>query len=175
MSTEKGYIHIYTGEGKGKTTAAFGLALRAAGHGWRVFIGQFMKGRTYGEVQALRNHSLITVEQFSDDHCLIRKSEVTPERIARARKGLNRCRTILSSGGYRMLIMDEAVVAIWFGLLSEGEVLEMLEGRPAEVEIVLTGRYASAALLEQADIATEMRCLRHYYSQGVTAREGIER
>lgn len=174
MAGEKGFIHIYTGDGKGKTTAAFGLALRAAGHGWRVYAGQFMKGRVYGELVALKDISAITVEPFGDEDCLIRRADVTPRHIAGAESGLRRCREALHCGRFEMVILDEVLVAIWFGLLPEEEVRDLLSGRPPGIEIVLTGRYASPSLIEMADVVTEMRSIKHYYERGVTAREGIE-
>ena len=174
----KGYVQVYTGDGKGKTTAALGLALRATGHGMRTYIGQFMKGQHYGELDALRDHPLITVEQYGDVRC-IRREEVTPEHVAQARRGLERARQAmlgLSPGGrYDVVVLDEVNVSIWFGLLMVEEVLAFLDERPAHVEVILTGRRAPQELIERADLVTEMRQVKHYYQQGVAARKGIER
>jgi cob(I)alamin adenosyltransferase len=174
----KGYVQVYTGDGKGKTTAALGLALRATGHGMRTYIGQFMKGQHYGELDALRDHPLITVEQYGDVRC-IRREEVTPEHVAQARRGLERARQAmlgLSPGGrYDVVVLDEVNVSIWFGLLTVEEVLAFLDERPAHVEVILTGRRAPQELVERADLVTEMRQVKHYYQQGVAARKGIER
>jgi len=170
----QGYIQIYTGDGKGKTTAALGLALRASGHGMRTYIGQFMKGQPYGELDALRDHPHIIVEQYGDIRC-IRREEVTPAHIAQARRGLDRAREALLSGQYDIVVLDEVNVTVWFGLLTVKEVLAVLDERPAHVEIILTGRRAPQELIERADLVTEMREIKHYYQQGVPARKGIER
>ena len=170
----RGYVQVYTGDGKGKTTAALGLALRAAGHGMRTYVGQFMKGQHYGELEALRDHPLITIEQYGDVRC-IRREEVTAEHVAQARRGLERARQAMLSGQYHIVVLDEINVAIWFGLLGVEDVLSVLDERPAEVEVVLTGRRAPPELIERADLVTEMREVKHYYQRGVPAREGIER
>jgi cob(I)alamin adenosyltransferase len=170
----KGCIQIYTGDGKGKTTAALGLALRASGRGMRTYIGQFMKGQQYGELDALRDHPCITIEQYGDPRC-IRREEVTPEHVAQAHQGLERARTAMLSGAYDIVVLDEVNVAIWFGVLSVEEVLAFLDERPECVEMILTGRRAPQVLIDRADLVTEMREVKHYYARGVTAREGIER
>lgn len=170
----RGYVQVYTGDGKGKTTAALGLALRAAGHGMRTYIGQFMKGQHYGELDALRDHPHITIEQYGDPRC-IRHEEVTPEHVAQARRGLERARQAMLSREYAIVVLDEANVAIWFGLLEVGEVLGFLDERPETVEVVLTGRRAPEELIERADLVTEMRAVKHTYERGVGARKGIER
>ena len=169
-----GLVQVYTGDGKGKTTAALGLALRASGHGMRTYIGQFMKGQQYGELDALRDHSYVTIEQYGDVRC-IRREEVTPEHVAQARRGLERARGAMLSGRYDIVVLDEVNVAIWFGLLTVEEVLALLDEKPEDVELVLTGRRAPEALIERADLVTEMREVKHYYRQGVVARPGIER
>ncbi len=170
----QGYVQIYTGDGKGKTTAALGLALRATGHGMRTYIGQFMKGQPYGELDALRDHPLITIEQYGDVRC-IHREEVTPEHIAQAQRGLARARQAIQSGQYDIVVLDEVNVTVWFGLLTVEEVLAFLDERPARVEVILTGRRAPQELIERADLVTEMREVKHYYQQGVPARKGIER
>ena len=170
----KGYVQVYTGDGKGKTTAALGLALRASGHGMRTYIGQFMKGQHYGELEALREHLTITIEQYGDVRC-IRREEVAPEHVAQARRGLERAREAMLSGRYDIVVLDEVNMAIWFGLLTVEEVLAFLDQRPEHVEVILTGRRAPPELIGRADLVTEMREVKHYYQQGVLAREGIER
>lgn len=170
----QGRVQLYTGDGKGKTTAALGLALRAAGRGLHTYIGQFMKGQQYGELEALRDHPYITIEQYGSPRC-IHREEVTPQHIAEAQKGLQRAREVMLSGEYDIIVLDEVNVAIWFGVLSTEDVLVFLEERPEHVEIVLTGRRAPEALIDRADLVTEMREVKHYYQQGVTARPGIER
>jgi len=171
---QKGYVQVYTGDGKGKSTAALGLALRASGYGMRTYIGQFMKGQHYGELDALRDHPCITIEQYGDPRC-IRREEVTPEHVAQAHRGLERARAALISGRYDIVVLDEVNVTIWFGLLDVEEVLALLDQRPEQVEVILTGRRAPQELIERADLVTEMREVKHYYQQGVMARKGIER
>jgi len=172
----RGYVQVYTGDGKGKTTAALGLALRASGHGMRTYIGQFMKGQHYGELDALRDNPYITVEQYGDVRC-IRREEVTTEHVAQAHRGLERAREAMLGlrGQYDVVVLDEVNVAIWFGLLAVEEVLAFLDQRPEHVEVILTGRRAPQELIERADLVTEMREVKHYYQQGVVARRGIER
>ncbi len=170
----RGYVQVYTGDGKGKTTAALGLALRASGHGMRTYIGQFMKGQRYGELEALRDNPLITIEQYGDVRC-IHREEVTPEHVAQAQRGLERAREAMLSGRYDIVVLDEVNVSIWFGLLTVDSLLSFLDQRPEGVEVVLTGRRAPPELVERADLVTEMREVKHYYQQGVQARKGIER
>lgn len=174
MRLSKGYIQLYTGDGKGKTTAALGLALRAAGHGMRTYIGQFMKGQDYGELHALHAHPYITIEQYGGGRC-IRREEVTSEHIAQARRGLERAQEAMLSGEYDIIVLDEVNIALWFGLLMVEEVLAFLDRKPERVEVVLTGRRAPQELIARADLVTEMREVKHYYTQGVPARDGIER
>ena len=168
-----GYVHVYTGDGKGKTTAAIGLAIRAAGHDRRTYIGQFMKGRDYGELTALRHLPQITIRQYGDPKC-IRKEEVTATHVAHAEAGLEQARTAMLSGRYDIVVLDEVNVALWFGLLTEAAVLSLLDERPPAVELILTGRRAPRAILDRADLVTEMTEVRHYYSAGVLARKGME-
>jgi cob(I)alamin adenosyltransferase len=168
-----GCVQVYTGNGKGKTTAAVGLAVRAAGHGLRSYIGQFMKGQVYGELEALRDHPLITIEQYGDTRC-IRREDVNADDIARARRGLERAAEAMTSGRYEIVVLDEINVAGWFGLLSIEEVLTFLDQRPEHVELILTGRRAAAEVLERADLVTEMMEVKHYYQRGLQAREGME-
>ena len=170
----KGYVQVYTGDGKGKTTAALGLALRASGHGMRTYIGQFMKGQQYGELDALRDNPCITIEQYGDPRC-IRREEVTPEHVAQARRGLERARKAMLVGDYDIVVLDEANMALWFGLLALEEVLAFLDQKPEGVEVILTGRRAPQELIDRADLVTDMREVKHYYTQGVVARKGIER
>ncbi len=175
-SFNKGYIQIYTGNGKGKTTAALGLALRAAGHGLKTYIGQFLKGHPYGELEAAKKlGSMITIEQFGRKGFIHVTENPDEEDIARARRGLQRCRQAMLSGRYQVIILDEINVALYFKLLTEKEVLAFLDQKPQEVELVLTGRYAPASLIRRADLVTEMKEKKHYYQKGVRARQGIEK
>jgi cob(I)alamin adenosyltransferase len=170
----KGFVHVYTGDGKGKTSAALGLALRASGHRMRTYIGQFMKGTHYGELDALQGNPYITIEQYGDVRC-IRREQVTAEHIAQARKGLNKAKEAMLSSQYDIVVLDEVNIAIWFGLLTFEEVEAFLDERPEHVELILTGRRAPQELIERADLVTEMREVKHYFHKGVKARDGIER
>lgn len=172
----KGYIQVYTGNGKGKTSAALGLALRAAGHGLRVYIGQFLKGQQYGELSSLKCLSpYITLEQFGRKGFVHVTENPDDEDVTRARKGLKKCLRAMLSRKYGIIILDEVNVAVYFHVLSEKEVLSFLDQKPQDVEIVLTGRYAPSSFIKRADLVTEMREIRHYYHKGVKARQGIER
>ena len=174
--TFKGYIQVYTGAGKGKTTAALGLALRAAGYRQRVFIGQFLKGQRYGELFAAKKlGSLLTIEQFGRKGFIHVTENPDDEDIKRAKRGLERCRQVIRSRRYRIVILDEINVALHFHLLSEKEVHSVLDQKPEDVEVILTGRYAPASLIKRADLVTEMKEKKHYYSRGVRARPGIEK
>ena len=169
----RGYVHVYTGDGKGKTTAALGLALRAAGAGLRVFIAQFIKGRHYSELDALKRFDdLITLRQYGRG-CFIRRKP-TPEDVAAARTGLEAAREAVRGGGYDLVILDEANVAVDVGLFTAADLIGVIEARREGVELVLTGRAAAPEVLDRADLVTEMREVRHYYRQGVKARKGIE-
>ena len=171
---QKGYIQIYTGDGKGKTTAALGMAIRAAGHGKKTYIGQFMKGQHYGELTALRDHPYITIEQYGDVEC-VHREEITQKHIDQSHRGLERARRAMLSNQYDIVVLDEINVAIWFDLISTQEVLEFLNHRPENVEVVLTGRRAPEELIKVADLVSEVKEIKHYYNRGVKARNGIER
>ncbi len=168
-----GYIHLYTGNGKGKTTAALGLALRAAGAGKKVFIIQFVKGMHYAEIESLKRfESEIELKQYGRD-CFISHKPV-PEDIVLAKQGLAVAAEKISSGNYNMIILDETCIALHFKLFSINELLDVIKMRPASMEIVITGRYAPPELIEIADLVTEMKEIKHYYQKGIVARKGIE-
>jgi cob(I)alamin adenosyltransferase len=172
----KGYIQVYTGDGKGKTTAALGLALRAAGYKHKVYIGQFLKGQEYGELlSAKKLQPYITIEQFGRKGFIHVTKDPDEEDIKRARRGLKKCREAMLSRKYRIIVLDEINVAVDFNLLTEEEIHEFLDKRPEDVEIILTGRYAPPSFLKRADLVTEMKAKKHYYKKGVKAREGIEK
>jgi cob(I)alamin adenosyltransferase len=172
----KGYIQIYTGNGKGKTTAALGQALRAAGHGLKTFIGQFLKGSEYGELSAVKNLSpLITIEQFGRKGFVHVTKEPEAIDIKKAREGLDKCLEAMLSQKYTVIVLDEINVAIYFNLIMEKDVHALLDKKPEETEVILTGRYAPDSLIERADLVTEMKEIKHYFSSKVQAREGIER
>jgi cob(I)alamin adenosyltransferase len=173
LAEKKGYVQVYTGDGKGKTTAAIGLAVRAAGHSKRTFIGQFMKGMMYGELESLKDNWLIDIKQYGWVDC-IRKEQVNDTHIQITRNGLKECRERMLTGKYSLVILDEILVSQWFGLVSEDELLDFIEAKPEGVELVLTGRNASERILQKADLITEMKNIRHYYDDGLQARKGIE-
>jgi cob(I)alamin adenosyltransferase len=172
----KGYIQVYTGNGKGKTTAALGLALRAAGHGMRTYFGQFLKGQDYGELAAVQKLApLVTIEQFGRKGFIHVTENPEDEDIEMARSGLQKCLAAMLSRKYQIVILDEVNVALRFRLLTVKEVLAFLDRKPEDVEVVLTGRYAPAPLVKRADLVTEMKDRKHYYASGVRARQGIEK
>lgn len=172
---QKSCIQLYTGDGKGKTTAAFGLALRAAGRGKRVYIIQFLKGSETGEVCLCSKISdAITVEQFGlAEFYFPKKSNVLQHRAAAA-AGLARAYEILADASTDMLILDEIVGAVSLGLVTLDEIFLLIDAKCETVELVLTGRDAPDALIERCDLVTEMKEVKHYYQKGVAAREGIE-
>ncbi len=165
-------IQVYTGNGKGKTTAALGLALRAAGAGLKVYIVQFAKGRHCSELNSLKKIKNIKVENFGRT-CFV-KNTPHKEDIELARMGLDRVRKILNHKIYDVLILDEACVAVRLGLLALGDVLELIKNTPRQTELVITGRYAHQKILKAADLISQIRPLKHYFKKGVKARKGIE-
>ncbi len=174
MKNSQAKIQVYTGNGKGKTTAAIGLAIRAVGHDLKVFIGQFMKGSFYGELRTLEDIPNIDIVQFGSPDC-IRKEDVTEFHKKKAEEGLAYCHRAISSGEYDLVILDEINVTIWFELLALEDVLVIIKDKPNNVELVLTGRYAPQEIINIADLVTEMKEIKHYYSHGIEARDGIER
>ena len=168
-----GYVQIYTGDGKGKTTAALGLALRAWGHDRRVIVMQFMKADpTWGEIVALQRIG-IDVLQVGLDHWL-RKGKASAEDVAAAAAGFAKARQIVSSGLFDVVVLDEVWTAVFFDLVPLGDVLALMRDKPAPVELVMTGRRAPQEAIDAADLVTEMRPLKHYFDAGVQARPGIE-
>jgi len=167
-------IQVYTGDGKGKTTAALGQAMRALGHGMKVYMIQFMKGRTYGE--------LITAERYLPDFTVImsgrdefvKKGEPEEIDVRMAREGFERAKRVVEEGKHRMLILDEINVAMDYGLLPLQEVLDFLRSCPEDMEIVCTGRYAPQELMDMADLVSEVKEVKHHFQQGVKMRKGIE-
>ncbi len=170
----RGYTQVYTGNGKGKTTAAIGLAIRAAGAGLKVYIAQFIKMGDYSEIKALRRYTdLITVEQFGLGR--FTDGKPLPEDIAAAQKGLRHVKSILASQEYKVIILEEANVAAKFGLIRVQDLLGLIINKPYDTELVITGRYASPRVIESADLVTEMKPVKHYFEKGVPARVGIEK
>lgn len=169
----KGYVQVYTGDGKGKTTASIGLAVRALGAGLSVYIGQFIKAGRYSEIEALEKlEGHLLCRQYGRGCFLMREPE--EEDILLAKKGLNEAIEAMVSGVYQLIIMDEINVACSLGLLDGADLIRLMEKRPDGVELVLTGRGALPEVIERADLVTEMREIKHYYKMGVLARKGIE-
>jgi len=170
-----GYVQVYTGDGKGKTTSALGLAFRAAGRGLKSYVIHFMKGGlSYGEmVAAKRLEPEITVVQMGRETFVDRENPAI-EDVELARRGLELAKEVVMGGLYDLVILDEVNVALDYGLIKVEEVLQLIKDKPGHVELVLTGRAAPEGLMEAADLVTEMVERKHYYRRGITAREGIE-
>ncbi len=170
----KGYVQVYTGNGKGKTTAAIGLSIRAAGAGLSVYIAQFIKMGEYSEIKALKRFSdRITIEQYGFGRFVNRKP--SKKDIQVGRKGLERVKVVIASGQFDIVILEEANVAAEYGIISVEELVKLISTKPDGVELVITGRNASPQVIEIADLVTEMKVVKHYYEKGVKARVGIEK
>ncbi|MBN1629328.1 MAG: cob(I)yrinic acid a,c-diamide adenosyltransferase [Thermoleophilia bacterium] len=171
---KRGYVQIYTGDGKGKTTAAIGLAVRAAGAGLSVFIAQFIKQGRYSEIQALDDlGGRIDYRQYGRGRWIRGRS--SDDDIALAQQGLTEVRNIIRSEQYQVVILDEILMTTWLKMLDVQDLIDLIETKPERVELVLTGRCADPRLIERADLVTEMREVKHYYKRGVLARTGIEK
>lgn len=170
----KGFIQVYTGDGKGKTTAALGLSLRAAGAGLRVLIAQFIKRGEYSEIKSLKRYSdLITVAQFGKGRLIV--GTAPPECSELAHEGLECVKACIASGDYDVIVLEEANVAVTKGSLSVQDLLDLMASKPENVELVITGRNADPRIIEQADLVTEMKPIKHYFNRGIKARVGIEK
>lgn len=170
----KGYTQVYTGKGKGKTTASIGLIVRALGHRLKVYMGQFMKGQRYGELDTLEKLG-VTIERFGTENCIISPEHVTELDLAKAKEGYRKVEQILLSEKYDLVVLDEICVSTYFNLITKDEILHLMKIKPQETELVLTGRYAPKEVIQSADLVTEMKEIKHYYNCGVMARDGIER
>jgi len=168
-----GMVHVYTGNGKGKTTSAIGLAVRAVGAGLDVFIGQFVKGMEYSELNSLADIEGITVEQYGQNYFI--KGQPNKKDIESADYGLKKIKNILDSGKYDLVILDEANIATYYDLFKVDDLIDIIENRAKNVEVVITGRMANNKIIEYADLVTEMKEIKHYYQKGIIAREGIEK
>jgi cob(I)alamin adenosyltransferase len=170
----KGLVFVFTGNGKGKTTAAMGQVLRAVGHGLKVLVIQFMKGKKYGEVLAAEKYlPEVTIYQCGLDSFVMRGNPA-PVDVELAVQGLNIAKKALSSGEYNMVILDEINVALDFKLLSIDDVVEMIKNKAPSVDLILTGRYAPPEIIAVADTVSEVQEIKHHYSAGVKERAGIE-
>ncbi len=169
----KGYIQVYTGNGKGKTTAAFGLALRAIGAGKKVFFAQFVKGKTYSEIEAVEKFlPNITIKQYGLG-CFI-YNKPSQEDILAAQNGLSEVEKIIRSNKYDIVILDEANIAMFYNLFDATSLIKILKSKPENLEIIITGRYAPIELINIADLVTEMQEIKHYFTKSIEARKGIE-
>ncbi|MGI6486830.1 MAG: cob(I)yrinic acid a,c-diamide adenosyltransferase [Syntrophothermaceae bacterium] len=174
VKAKQGLVMVITGNGKGKTTSAFGQALRAVGQGYRVCIIQFMKGRKYGEVLAVERHLPgITIHQFGRDSFVMR-DDIASVDVELARQGLEKAKEVLGNGEYDLVILDEINAAVDFNLILEEELLDLVKTKPAELDLILTGRSAPGQLKEIADLVSEVIEIKHHYNAGVTERAGIE-
>lgn len=174
MGLKKGYIQIYTGNGKGKTTAAIGLAIRGVGAGLKVYIGQFIKQMEYSEISVLRNIDSVKLELYGTNGCIFHRP-VNETDMQGVTRGLKRTLEVLRSGEYDIVILDEFTIPLSLGMLSEEQVMEVLKAKPVKTELVITGRGAPKWLIDEADLVTDMEEVKHYYATGkVTSRKGIE-
>lgn len=169
-----GLVQVYTGDGKGKTTAALGQLFRAVGRGLNVYMAQFLKGQETGEVlAAARFIPQLIIRQFGLGRFIVGR-EPNPEELALARAGWEEIREVIASGQYDIVVLDEISHAVRVGLIEPEMVLRMLEERPGPVELILTGQDMPPSLLEAADLVTEMVAVKHPYDRGIPARKGIE-
>jgi cob(I)alamin adenosyltransferase len=171
--TRKGVLLVVTGTGKGKTTSAIGTALRALGNGFKVAVVQFMKGRIYGELIVLRDRLGVDVYQFGRN-AFVDPKNPDPRDLQLAREGLDKAWEIVRAGQHDLLILDEIIYVSSYGLLPEQEVLELARARPGWMDLILTGRGASAELIELADTVSDVKEIKHHYKKGIESRAGME-
>jgi cob(I)alamin adenosyltransferase len=172
---EKGLVQVYTGNGKGKTTAALGIALRAVGHKLKVLIIQFMKGNTeYGELESARKlFPNLTIKPVGRE-TFVSKSHPDPVDVRQAQKGFSLAKKAVENKEFDIVILDEINVAIDYGLIPLSDLLQLIDSKPETVELILTGRNAKPEIMDKADLVTEMIDRKHYYDKGISARKGIE-
>ena len=170
---KKGYIHVYTGPSKGKTTSALGLGLRAAGAGLKVHMVQFMKGRRYSELESIEKIPGFTFSQHGRDE-FVNKEKPEQIDIDMAQEGFNFAKKIMKEDKYDMIILDEINVAVDYNLIDLHDVMKLIEDKPEKLELVLTGRYAHPEIVRVADYVSEMLEIKHPYQQGVEARKGVD-
>lgn len=175
MTLDQGYIQVYTGNGKGKTTAAIGQAIRALGNGLKVHFVQFMKNYPYGELKVLENiHPNFTIKRYGTDDFVFKKMPPDEKLIAEMRNGLKDVEKMMLSGSRDIIILDEILVSVYFKIFNVQEIISFLKKKPKKVEIILTGRYCPEQIIRLADLITDMKEVKHYYQKGVSARTGIE-
>jgi cob(I)alamin adenosyltransferase len=171
----QGMIQVYTGNGKGKTTAALGLAFRAVGYSYKTYIIQFMKGNIeYGELETAKKLApYVTIKQMGRE-CFVRREKPDVKDIKLAHDAMELAQEVVLGGKYDIVVLDEINVAVEFGLVPKKDVLGLMDKRPVHVELILTGRYAAPEIIDRADLVTEMVEIKHYYQQGIRSRVGIE-
>jgi cob(I)alamin adenosyltransferase len=168
-----GYVHVYTGDGKGKTTAAIGAGIRALGANKKVCMIQFMKGQKTSEIETIDKLKNFDIFRFGSKN-FVDKNNITEEDIKLAENGLNKAEQIINSTDYDLIILDEIIVAVDFKLLEEDKIINIIKNKPKKLEIIFTGRYASKKLIEIGDIVTEMKEIKHPFKEGMKPREGFE-
>ncbi len=175
MGLKRGYVQVYTGNGKGKTTAAIGLAIRALGHGLKVYFAQFMKNYPYGELNILQTLAPnLVLTRWGNDAFVFKKEPPSQTLLAEMNRGLQEARQAMLSLAYDLVILDEVLVSIYFKLFTTEQLIEFIKIKPENVEVVLTGRYCPQEILNLADLVSEIKEIKHYYQRGVSARKGIE-
>jgi cob(I)alamin adenosyltransferase len=172
---KQGFTQVYTGNGKGKTTAAIGQAVRAAGAGLKSYIIQFMKEYPYSEINTLKKlNEWITIEQKGNDDFVYKKELPSEEEKVKAREALGKAENLMLGRTYNLIILDEILVTIYFKLLTTEEIISVIKKKPEDVELILTGRYCPDEIIKLADLVTEMKEVKHYYTKGILSRKGIE-
>jgi len=170
----KGLVMVFTGDGKGKTTAAIGQALRAIGHGYRVYLLQFMKGRKYGELLAAEKYLPDLTFHLSGLDSFVMRDDPAPVDVELAQQGLALAKQVMDSNEYNMVILDEINVAIDFKLIPLDDVIEVIKNKPPNLHLILTGRYAPPEIVELADTVSEIKEIKHHYTTGIKGRAGID-
>jgi cob(I)alamin adenosyltransferase len=171
---EKGYVHVYTGNGKGKTTSSIGLMIRAIGAGKKVYFGQFMKEGEYSEIKIIKERfKEIKLEQYGQDGFIINR-KANDKELLQVSNGFERAKEVLMSGEYDVVVLDEINVAHFLDLITDEDMFFLIDNKPKEVELILTGRYASKEVIERADLVSEIKEIKHYYNEGIAARTGFE-
>jgi cob(I)alamin adenosyltransferase len=174
-SERKGLVQVFTGDGKGKTTAALGTVLRAAGHGFKILVIFFIKGESQqGEFKMLPTLPGVEIAKFGMHKWIRDVKNVSPEERAEAKAALEAAHEAITSGKYDIVVLDEINMAVYFKLITADDVIHLIKDKPAHTELILTGRRADSRIIEAADLVTEMKSIKHPYEKGIKAREGIE-
>jgi cob(I)alamin adenosyltransferase len=175
VKEEKGLVHVFTGEGKGKTTAALGTIVRAAGHDLKILVIFFIKGESaVGEYRTLARLPNVEVKSYGLRQFILKNNEINPQEKAQAEAALAAARAAVTGGNYDLIVLDEINMAVYFKLIDAEEVLKLISDKPPRVELILTGRNADSRVIEAADLVTEMTKIKHPYDRGIKARKGIE-